>query len=365
MSKKSPKGGFFVIIDMVMKMLAKEKSERNLLEFVDIENLVPQNHILRKIDNVIDFREIYPIVNELYCNDNGRPSIDPVVLFKIVLIQHIYGIPSLRRTLEEVNLNIAYRWFIGYSLNKPVPHFSTVSWNFKHRFTVSTVEEIFSWILEKAAEAGLIDAKAIFVDGTHIKANANIKKTGRKTVETTAKRYTKELLKEINEIREAENKKPFDGDSGSGKGKEILVSTTDPESGIFHKGEHKKCFAYEAHTACTRHNFILAAEVTAGNIHDSIAFDALYDEIEKKYPLHESIVADSAYKTPAICKRVFENGKTLVTAYKRPMGKQGYYRPNEYVYDEYYDCIICPENKVLEYKTTNRDGYREYRSNKV
>lgn len=132
LSKKSPKGGFFVIIDMVMKMLAKEKSERNFLEFVDIENLVPQNHILRKIDKAIDFTEIYPIVNELYCQDNGRPSIDPVVLFKIVLIQHIFGIPSLRRTLEEVNLNIAYRWFIGYSLNKPVPHFSTVSWNFKH-----------------------------------------------------------------------------------------------------------------------------------------------------------------------------------------------------------------------------------------
>ena len=96
-------------------------------------------------------------------------SITPVALFKIVLIQHIYGIPSLRSTLEEVNLNIAYRWFIGYSLNKAVPHFSTVSWNFKHRFTVSTVEEIFSWLLEKASEARLIDGRRIIIDGTHIK----------------------------------------------------------------------------------------------------------------------------------------------------------------------------------------------------
>lgn len=84
---------------------------------------------------------------------------------------------------------------------------------------------------------------------------------------------------------------------------------------------------------CSRHNFILAVEVTAGNIHDSIAFDALYDEIEKKYPMHESIVTDNAYKTPAICKRIFENGKTLATAYKRPLGKQGYYRSKEYVYN--------------------------------
>lgn len=108
----------------------------------------------------------------------------------------------MRHTLEEVNLNIAYRLFIGYSLNKPIPHFSTVSWNFKHRFTVSTVEEIFAWLLEKASEAGLIDGRRIFIDGTYIKANANIKNQ----VEITAKRYAKELLKEINEIKEVKNK---------------------------------------------------------------------------------------------------------------------------------------------------------------
>ena len=319
-------------------MLVKETMERNIFEFVDIESLVPKNHILRKIDTAIDFSKIYEIVGNLYCQDNGRPGIDPVILFKIVLIQHIFGLPSLRRTLEEVNLNIAYRWFIGYSLNKQVPHFSTVSFNFKH----------------------FIDTKAIFIDGTHIKANANIKKTAKKTVEITAKRYTKELLKEINEIREEENKKPFGGNNGSGKTKEILTSTTDPESGIFHKGEHKKCFTYEAHTACTEKNFIIAVEVTPGNIHDSIAFDGLYDEINRKYPEHETIVADSAYKTPAICKRIFENGKVLSTAYKRPMGKKGYFKHHEYVYDEYYDCVICPEGGILEYR-----GYREYKNSKA
>ena len=148
-------------------MLIKEDSERNILEFVNLDMLIPQDHVLRKIDQAIDFNKIYSFVESLYCEDNGRPSIDPVVLFKIVLIQHIFAIPSLRRTLAEVNLNIAYRWFIGYSLNKPVPHFSTVSYNFKHRFTDDTVENIFRWILEEAANAGFIDSNAIFVDGTH------------------------------------------------------------------------------------------------------------------------------------------------------------------------------------------------------
>ena len=102
--------------------------------------MVPANHLLRQIDAAIDFNKIYEFVEELYSKDNGRPSIDPVVLFKIVLIQHIYGIPSLRRTLEEVNMNLAYRWFIGYPLNEAVPHFATVSYNFKHRFNTASVE---------------------------------------------------------------------------------------------------------------------------------------------------------------------------------------------------------------------------------
>ena len=81
-----------------------------------IDSLVSQDHLLRKIDQAVDFSRLYEMVAPLYCEDNGRPSIDPVVLFKMVLIQHLYGLPSLRRTAEEVSLNIVYRWFLGYSL---------------------------------------------------------------------------------------------------------------------------------------------------------------------------------------------------------------------------------------------------------
>ena len=161
-------------------MLVKNHGERNQMEFVSLEEMVPENHLLRQIDAAIDFTRIYDFVNELYCEDNGRPSIDPVVLFKIVLIQHIYGIPSLRRTLEEVSVNLAYRWFIGYPLHEAVPHFSTVSYNFKHRFNSSTVEFVFRWILKAAADEGYLDTKAVFVDGTHIKASANMKKQAKK-----------------------------------------------------------------------------------------------------------------------------------------------------------------------------------------
>ena len=335
--------------------------------------MVPANHLLRQIEAAIDFNKIYEFVGELYCKDNGRPSIDPVVLFKIVLIQHIYGIRSLRRTLEEVEMNMAYRWFIGYQINQQVPHFSTVSYNFKHRFNSASVEYIFRWVLKAAAEEGYLDTEAIFVDGTHIKASANIKKQARKAVPKEAKRYAKELFEEINKDREAHEKKPLSSDKDDDENNgdktssepemvEKTVSTTDPDSGVFQKGEHKKVFAYEAHTACDKHNFILGVHVTAGNIHDSVAFDPLYDEICKNYPEHKIVAADSAYKTPWICKRIFESGRILTSAYTRPKTKSGNHPWHTYVYDEHFDDIICPEYQALHYSTTNRNGYREYKS---
>lgn len=267
-----------------MNVLTKNIENRNQVEFVSLEQMVPANHLLRQIDAAIDFDRIYEFVGDLYCKDNGRPSIDPVVLFKIVLIQHIYGIRSLRRTLEEIEMNMAYRWFIGYPLNEQVPHFSTVSYNFKHRFNSASVEYVFRWVLKAAANEGYLDTEAIFVDGTHIKASANLKKQARKAVPKEAKRYAHELFEEINKDREVHDKKPFDDDNtGSGDGEpemvEKTVSTTDPDCGVFHKGEHKKVFAYEAHTACDKHNFVLGVHVTPGNIHDSVAFDPLYDDI--------------------------------------------------------------------------------------
>lgn len=90
-------------------MLERGKMEHGIFEIVDTESLVPKEHLLRKIDAAVDFSHIYDMVEPLYCLDNSRPSIDPVVLFKMVLIQYLYGLASLRRTAEEVSLNFAYR----------------------------------------------------------------------------------------------------------------------------------------------------------------------------------------------------------------------------------------------------------------
>ena len=91
-------------------MLERGKRDRDLVEFVVIDQLVPAEHLLRKIDAAVDFDRIYEMVDILYSEDNGRPSVDPVVLFKVVLIQHLYGLPSLRSTADEISANICCRW---------------------------------------------------------------------------------------------------------------------------------------------------------------------------------------------------------------------------------------------------------------
>ena len=365
--------------------------ERGIFEIVDTESLVPKDHLLRKIDAAVDFNEIYNMVEPLYCADNGRPSVDPVVLFKMVIIQHLYGLTSLRRTAEEVSLNIAYRWFLGYRLQEETPHFSTISYNFRHRFTSETVDQIFGWVLMQMVDAGYVAPGVVFVDGTHIKANANTKKAIKLEVPVAAKRYAQELMDEVNADRVAHGKKPFEDDNDDddttepptspkkkrdntskkklkkrkkeAKKKTVTVSTTDPDCGLFVKGDHKRQMAYEAHTACDVHGVVLEVEVTPGNVHDSVPFDDVYDRVVEKFPDVRTFVADSAYKTPHICKKVFEDGRVLSTAYKRPQTMKGGHDWWKYVYDEYYDCIICPEYQVLNYSTTNRDGYREYKSN--
>ena len=142
----------------------------------------------------------------------------------------------------------------------------------------------------------------------------------------------------------------------------VTKSVTDPDCGLFVKGGHKRQFAYEAHTACDKNGFVLETVVTPGNVHDSVGFDEVYDKVTENFPQVEAVVADAAYKTPHICKKVFDDGRVLSTAYKRPQTMKNGHEWWKYVYDEFYNCVICPEYQPLKYSTTNRDGYREYKS---
>lgn len=345
-----------------------------------IEGLVPQDHEVRKLESCIDWEFIYPLVEPLY-SDIGRPSIDPVVLFKMILINILFGIGSMRRTCKEIQVNLAYRWFLGMSMEEQVPNYSTWSQNYIRRYGDSQVfDQIFDKILKQAIEYGFVDLETVFGDSTHQKANANKNKHTDEEVKIVKKVYEDELLKEINEDREKHGKKPlkankkeelnYDEETGELKKevetKHIKVSKTDPESGCFHKGEKEKCFAYSHQTFCDKNGFVIYTLCVAGNVHDSVSFFPAYQGMSEKFKDQiKNLCLDAGYLTPAICKTILEHQQKMYAPYKRPMTKKGFFKKNreELVYDEKDDCYLCPNEKVLKYSNTNKLGYKEYKSN--
>ena len=104
-------------------MFHKEKPDYNRRQygFYTIDESVPEDHFLRQVDSKVDFDFVYDLVEDTYSPDNGRPSLDPVMLVKIPLINCFYGIRSMRQTMKEIEVNVAYRWFLGLTLDDKVP----------------------------------------------------------------------------------------------------------------------------------------------------------------------------------------------------------------------------------------------------
>lgn len=140
------------------------------------------------------------MVEDKYSPDFGRPSMDPVTLIKIPFIQYLYGIKSMRQTIKDIEVNAAYRWFLGIDFTDAVPHFTTFGKNYTRRFKDTDLfEQIFQRILEECYKSNLIDCRELFVDSTHVKARANNKKYHKEIAKQEALFYEKQLKAEINE----------------------------------------------------------------------------------------------------------------------------------------------------------------------
>ena len=190
-------------------MLTRTKEKQASYEFVMLEELVMEDHLLRKIDKFIDFSFIYDEVEDLYCPDNGRPSVDPVVLFKMTLLQYLYGIRSERRLVEEIHHNMAYRWFLGFGITDKIPDHSIFAVNRLRRFKDTKVyENIFNKIVEQAIVHGFVDGKIVYTDSTHIKANASLSKFENEEFMIEVEEDP-ELLENINKKRESKGQKPL------------------------------------------------------------------------------------------------------------------------------------------------------------
>ncbi len=189
-------------------MIGKVINHRNDQVTTSVDEIVPKDHFLRTIEETIDFSFIEEKITPYYCSDNGRPSIPPINLFKMMFIGYFYGIRSERQLEQEIRVNAAYRWFLGLSMNDKVPDHSTISFNRRTRFINSTIfEEIFDEIVKQATGHRMVSGRILMTDSTHVKANANKNKFIRKVKEERPKVYIEELEEAVQEDRIEHEKK--------------------------------------------------------------------------------------------------------------------------------------------------------------
>lgn len=346
-------------------MLRDPSPKQHALEMVTIEELVPADHLLRKIARHIDFEFIRPATQHLYCADNGRPAVDPVTLFKILFIGYLFGVRSERQLMREIQVNVAYRWFLDFSLTDKVPDASTLSQNRRRRFADSDIEQvIFDGIVEQAMKSGLIGGEVLHTDSTHLKASANKKRFEIHQVEQRPSDYLAQLNRAIAQDREAHGKRPLSDKPTAQETIETKVSTTDPDSGFMTRDNKPQGFFYLDHrTVDGKHAIITDTFVTPGNVHDSRPYLARLDRQCTRFNLTPLAVAlDAGYFTAAICKGLQERDLYGVIGYRRPNHKPGYFYKREFIYDAERDGYTCPNGQFLTYRTTNRVGYREYTS---
>src|SRR5882762_11242560 len=154
-------------------MMGEQARAESLFYYFRLEEQIPEDHLLRMLDRYIDFSFVRERLKSFY-SSTGRPSIDPEVLLRLLLVGYLYGITSERRLLEEVKMHLAYRWFTRLDFNAEIPDHSTFSKNRHGRFRQSGVfREVFEEIVRRCLEAGLVEGRNLAVDGTLVIANAS------------------------------------------------------------------------------------------------------------------------------------------------------------------------------------------------
>jgi transposase len=347
-------------------MIKKQSSTQLKHEFVCIEDMVPRDHLLRKIDKHINFSFIHDKIKDLYSNV-GRCGISPVVLFKMMLIGYLFGIRSERRLEQEIKVNVAYRWFLGLGLCDPVPDHSTISQNRGRRFNGTDIfREIFEEIVRQAIAAGLVRGKYLFTDSTKVKASANRNRKEKVEVEQSPREYLDDLEKAANDERAAHGKKPLPPASDKPPStKRINRSLTDPDSGyVCRKGKYDG-FYYSSHfTTDSHHNIITDVFVTPGNVPDSAPYLERIDRQMEEFNFGvEGVGLDAGYYQAFICKGLADRAIFGAIPYVRSRRKGFKIQKRHFEYDSKNDVYICPAGQKLRYRTTTREGFNEYASN--
>lgn len=336
-------------------MLGENQRQEPMFYYVRIEDMVPENHLLRLINKFIDISFIREKIKHLYSH-TGRPSIDPEILLRMLLVGYLYGITSERRLCEEVKMHIGYRWFVGLTLEDKVPDHSTFSKNRHERFAENNIfQEIFDEIVNQCVTHGLLTGKHLTVDSTYIKANASFKSLEPIVVDINSKEYIEKLKKE-NPIED----KPWEpGEDYPHIGKKISNNThrskTDPDARLSRKSFRATTDLYYSATylADSRSRIVVGTDI--GKPDKKTDCDNAIKEIRRIKWRHrirpKSLGADKGYAAGEFLNSIISENiqpHIPIVEYKKH-NHVGIYPREAFEYDKTKNVFICPEGKEMKY----------------
>ena len=357
---------------MEAKAMMTQSSHKQIkFHLVTIEDMVPEDHLLRKLNRLIDFSFIYREVEDCYCHNNGRPSIDPVILIKYLLIGFLFGIESERRIEQEIQVNMAYRWFLGLDLDERVPDHSTISQNRRKRFSGRDLfRKLFDQVVHSCMSQGLVEGKLILTDSTHVKANAS-----RKSEQVIEVEYKPAEYLSVLDVYEQEERKRLEQAgrippqkshrSQKEKPKTIpkRISRTDPDAGFYKRKGKPEGMHYLSHQSLDgAHGIIVDVHVTPGNVTDATPYVSRLMQIREQLGLAISEAgADSGYDIGLVHQKLVEEGIRLYTPINHEEPKyQSAFMRKDFSYQAGCDCFLCPAGKCLNLKRLQRSEYGVY-----
>lgn len=339
--------------DFAMMGQQKGMQPKIFYPHLNLEQRVPRTHLLRKIQEQIDFNFIYAEVKNTY-GDNGNVSIPPPVILKMMLLLVLYNVRSERELMETVPLRLDWLWFLGYDIDSEVPDHSVLS-KARARWGVEAFRGFFERIVWQCVEAGLVDGSKIFVDSSLVDANAS----NNSVVDTQSlKGQLQESYKEL-EARLEEKSESMNSSRKYARENSRYISTTDPDATIVNRGKPK--LSYQVHRAVDgRSEVITAMETTPGDV----------NEAHEMIPLLEShhlntggkvdtVVADSKYGTVENFLACYDRGveahiPDLKEFTSRRMEKLGIFSEERFEYDEDSDTYRCPAGQRLKPKSLHK-----------
>lgn len=336
------------------------------LHMVTIEDLVPQEHFLRKLERVLDLSFVYEETTHMYSRKYGRPPIDPVVLVKYLLVGFLYGIPSERQIEQRIQTDVALRWYLGLDLFDRVPDHSTISQLRRRKPSFRKVfRRLFEEVVRQCIAAGLVSGRLAVTDSTHVKANAS--RASEELVEMPEEPgtywerldlYEEEGLEELKCRTGKRRKKRTKQIKKDNRRTKKRVSRTDPEAGHMKRPGKPEGPHYLSHqTLDGDYGIITGLTVTPGDVHDSVPYLNQLEYIHKNVVTIQTAAADSAYDFPLAHRVLEEHGIDFhvrpQAVYDRTMVE---FKRDAFRYDKEQDIYICPNKKVLRVKRLYRSG---------